>query len=88
MDFGTLVFWGVIVIILLVLLFAPIPKKFRNRPAKPYNKRKYPTSGALMGVINEAFQPSAKNATVVQEEQREARKATPAPEDKLKPWQE
>lgn len=42
-------------------------------------------SGAAMSVVNELFQPSAANAAVILEEKREARKAMPAPEDKLKP---
>jgi len=42
-------------------------------------------SGAAMSVVNELFQPSAANAAVVIEEKREARKAMPAPDDKLKP---
>jgi hypothetical protein len=42
-------------------------------------------SGAAMSVVNELFQPSAANAAVVIEEKREARKAMPSPDDKLKP---
>jgi hypothetical protein len=65
----------------IVLLFAPIPKKLRDSE-KPKKFKKYPTSGAALGVVNEIFQPTAANASVVVEEQKVARKATPSPEDK------
>ena len=45
-------------------------------------------SGAAMSVVNEMFQPSAANAAVIIEEKREARKAMPSPEDKVKPGSE
>ena len=64
-----------------ILLFFPIPKKLRTRE-KPKRYKKYRTSGAFLGAITEIFQPSAANASVVVEEQKVARKATPAPEDK------
>lgn len=41
-------------------------------------------SGAL-GVVNELFAPSAHNAAIIVEEQREAIKPMPSPEDKKKP---
>lgn len=40
------------------------------------------SAAAGLEVINELFQPSAANAALIIEEQREARKATPSPEDK------
>lgn len=43
-------------------------------------KRRY--GGAALAVINELFQPSAANANLVIEEQREARLALPSPIDK------
>jgi hypothetical protein len=71
--------WLAVIGLLLVWLF--IPRKARdnsNRGAK-----KYRTSGAVLFGINEVFAPSAANAAVVQQEQRESRRAIPAPEDKL-----
>jgi hypothetical protein len=41
-------------------------------------------AGAL-GVVNELFAPSAQNAAIIVEEQREAIKPMPSPEDKKKP---
>lgn len=73
--------WLILVAIGLALLFTPIPKQLRTRN-RPKRHKKYPTSGAALGVVNEIFQPTAANAAVVVEEQKVARKATPAPEDK------
>ena len=73
--------WLVLAAAGLILLFFPIPKKIRTRE-KSKRYKKYRTSGAFLGVVNEIFQPSAANASVVVEEQKVARKATPAPEDK------
>lgn len=73
--------WLILAGVGLVLLFVPIPQKFRSQ-SKPKRHKKYPTSGAALGVVNEIFQPTAANAAVVVEEQKVARKATPAPEDK------
>ena len=72
--------WLVLAAAGLILLFFPIPKKIRTRD-KPKRRKKYPTSGAFLGVVNEIFQPSAANASVVVEEQKVSRKATPSPED-------
>lgn len=73
--------WLVLAAAGLILLFFPIPKKIRTRD-KPKRYKKYRTSGAFLGAVTEIFQPSAANASVVVEEQKVARKATPAPEDK------
>jgi hypothetical protein len=73
--------WLVLAAAGLILLFFPLPKKIRIRE-NPKPRRKYPTSGAFLGAVTEIFQPSAANASVVVEEQKVARKATPAPEDK------
>lgn len=73
--------WLILAAIGLALLFTPIPKHLRTRN-KPKRFKKYPTSGAALGVVNEIFMPTAANAAVVVEEQKVARKATPAPEDK------
>lgn len=62
------------------LLFLFLPKKAKLKNPKP--GRRYRGSGAVLFGINEVFQPSAANAQVVLEEKREARKASPSPEDK------
>lgn len=68
-----------LLIVILIWLF--IPRKPKHSP-KPRSK-KYPTSGAVLFGINEVFAPSAANATIIQEEKRESRKAMPSPEDKI-----
>jgi hypothetical protein len=65
---------------LAVVLF--MPTNFKERPRKA---KKYRASGAVLFGINEIFQPSAANATSVQEQQKEARRAIPSPEDPLNP---
>jgi hypothetical protein len=73
------VFWLVLLAGVAVWLF--IPRKARGKSKT--RSKKYRTSGAVLFGINEVFAPSAANATVVQENQRESRRAIPAPEDKL-----
>lgn len=73
--------WLILAALGLLLLVVPLPKKIRYRDKKRKFK-KYPISGAALGVVNELYQPSAANASVVVEEQKIARKATPSPEDK------
>jgi hypothetical protein len=56
-------------------------------PARRYEKRTGKklgrgAAGAGLGVVQELFQPSAANAAVIVEEQREARTPRPAAEDK------
>lgn len=56
-------------------------------PARRYEKRtgkKLGRSGAagMMNVLNELYLPSAANAAIIVEEQRERRVAIPSPEDK------
>ena len=49
------------------------------------DKKPRARSGALtgaLGVLNELYAPSAKNASIILEEQREAVKPKPSPEDK------
>jgi hypothetical protein len=73
---------GLIVsVIIAAILLIPIPKRFR-RDKKINIKKRYPISGAMLSGVTEVFQPSAANASAVVEEQREARKALPSPEDK------
>jgi hypothetical protein len=73
------VFWLVLLAGVAVWLF--IPRKAQGKSKT--RSKKYRTSGAVLFGINEVFAPSAANATVVQENQRESRRAIPAPEDKL-----
>ena len=73
--------WIIIAGVGLLLLVVPIPQKFRSKNKKRKFK-KYPIAGAALGVVNELYQPSAANASVVVEEQKVTRKATPSPEDK------
>ena len=73
------VFWLVLLAGVAVWLFLP-----RKAQAKSKSRsKKYRTSGAVLFGINEVFAPSAANATIIQEEQRESRKAIPSPEDKI-----
>lgn len=62
---------------LIGLLFLPIKPKERKN-----TKSRYRGAGAVLFAINEVFSPSAANASIVVEEQRESRKANPSPEDK------
>ena len=71
--------WLAIPGLIVVLLF--IPRKAREKSKS--RAKKYRTSGAVLFGINEVFAPSAANAAAVQEQQRESRRAIPAPEDKL-----
>jgi hypothetical protein len=71
--------WLAIPGLILVWLFLP-----RNAREKSNSvSKKYRSSGAVLFGINEVFAPSAANATMIQEEQRQSLMAIPAPEDKL-----
>ena len=73
------VFWLVILAGVALWLFVP-----RKAQAKSKSRsKKYRTSGAVLFGINEVFAPSAANAAIIQEEQRESRRATPSPEYKI-----
>ena len=72
------IFWLALLAGIAAWLF--VPRKAKDKSNK--SSKKYPTSGAVLFGINEVFAPSAANATIIQEEQRQSRKATPAPEDK------
>jgi hypothetical protein len=65
----------------LILVWLFLPRKAREKSNS--GSKKYRTSGAVLFGINEIFAPSAANATIIQEEQRQSRRAIPAPEDKL-----
>ena len=64
-----------------VALWLFVPRKAQAKSKS--RSKKYRTSGAVLFGINEVFAPSAANAAIIQEEQRESRRATPSPEDKI-----
>jgi hypothetical protein len=69
-----------------IVVFAIIASIPARMHAKKTGKKR--TSGAMsgaLGVVNELFAPSAHNAAIIVEEQREAIKPMPSPEDKKKP---
>lgn len=69
----------ILVAILVIAILFAIPTMIRN---KKLGRRSTAALSAGLGVINELYAPSAKNAAVIQEEQREAVKPIPPPEDK------
>lgn len=73
-----------VAIVLVAALFVPfrLPER-KNRKPKRYRGG----LGPALGAINEIFNPSAQKASIILEEKKIARKATPAAEDPLnKPW--
>lgn len=63
-----------------VVALATIPaKRYEKRTGKKLGRG---ASAAMMSVVNELFQPSAANAAIVLEEQKEQRTAIPSGEDK------
>jgi hypothetical protein len=69
------VFWLVLRAGVAVWLFLP-----RKAQAKSKSRsKKYRTSGAVLFGINEVFAPSAANAALIQDEQRESIRAIPTP---------
>jgi hypothetical protein len=69
------VFWLVLLAGVALWLFVP-----RKAQAKSKSRsKKYRTSGAVLFGINEVFAPSAANAALIQEEQRESIRAIPTP---------
>lgn len=71
-----------IIVSAIILVFATlvsIPTLIRN---KKLGKRSRAGLSAGLGVLNEIYAPSAKNASIIQEEQRESVKPKAAPEDK------
>lgn len=77
-------FWISVAALLVAILVVPIPKSLRSRQREKQH-RKYPTSGAILGAVNEIFNPSAHNAAVIQEQKQQAGRENPSPEDKPKP---
>ena len=71
-----------IIISAIILVFAvlvSIPTLIRN---KKLGKRSRAGLGAGLGVLNEIYAPSAKNASIIREQQNESVKPKPSPEDK------
>ena len=68
--------WGAVVLVTAVSIYA-----IRNE-RKTGKKLGRGSAAAGLQAINELFQPSAANAALIIEEQREARKPLPSPEDK------
>ena len=62
-----------------IAVLGALPTMIRN---KKLGKRGVSALSAGLGVINELYAPSAKNAAVIREEQSEAIKPLPSPEDK------
>lgn len=63
-----------------IVALATIPaKRYEKRTGKKLGRG---ASAAMMSVVNELFQPSAANAAIVLEEQKEQRTAIPSGEDK------
>jgi len=70
-----------VAIIFIAALFVP----FRLPQQKTLKRKRYRGGlGPALGAINEIFNPSAQKASMILEEKKIARKATPAAEDPLK----
>ena len=69
-----------VAIVFVAALFVPfrLPER-KNRKPKRYRGG----LGPALGAINEIFNPSAQKASIILEEKKIARKATPAAEDPL-----
>lgn len=68
-----------VAIVFVAALFVPF--RLPERKSKP--KRYRGGLGPALGAINEIFNPSAQKASIILEEKKIARKATPAAEDPL-----
>lgn len=77
-------YWLIGILLCGLLLAIPLPKALRQKPLLNRRNRKYRSSGAILFGIQEVFQPTAKNASEIIQESREALKPMPSPEDKLK----
>jgi ABC-type Co2+ transport system permease subunit len=69
----------VFVAIAAIALAVGIPTTIRNKKNK---SKKTSVMGSAMFAMNEIFHPSAHSAIQVVDEQKEARKPNPSPEDK------
>jgi hypothetical protein len=68
-----------VAIVFVSALLVPFRLPARKRPKKRYGGG----LGPALGAINEIFNPSAQKASIILEEKKIARKATPAAEDPL-----
>lgn len=66
------------ILALSILLSIPA-RRFEKRTGKKLGRH---AASGMLSVVNELFSPSAANAAVVVEEQKERRVAVPSPEDK------
>jgi hypothetical protein len=73
-----------IVVGVAIVFLAAVLTPFRLQERKtPRHKRYRGGLGPALGAINEIFNPSAQKASIILEEKKIARKATPAAEDPL-----
>jgi hypothetical protein len=70
----------VLATIVMVALLASIPSWRESK--RTGKKRRGGSMAGALGIVNELFAPSAANAAQILEEQAEARKPLPSPEDK------
>ncbi len=68
-----------VAIVFVAAIFVPFRLPARKRPKKRWGAG----AGPALGAINEIFNPSAQKASIILEEKKLARKATPAAEDPL-----
>ncbi len=73
-----LVLW-VVGIVGIAVLFSIPARRYEKRTGKKLGRH---AASGMMSVVNELFNPSAANAAVILEEQKERRTAIPSPEDK------
>lgn len=72
-----------------ILVGLALEVRSRKKAKKTGSRRRKSAGGsAVFGVMNEVFHPSASQASIIVEEQREARAPLPSPEDKQRPGQE
>ena len=69
-----------VAIVFVAVIFIPFRLPARKTPRR---KRYRGGLGPALGAINEIFNPSALKASIILEEKKIARKATPAAEDPL-----
>ncbi len=73
-----------LIVIGVAIVFAALLIPFRlPERKKPRRKRYFGGLGPALGAINEIFNPSAQKASIILEEKKIARKATPAAGDPL-----
>ncbi|MEY3846449.1 MAG: hypothetical protein RJA66_716 [Actinomycetota bacterium] len=73
-----------IVVGVAIVFLAAVLTPFRLPERKAPRRKRYRGGlGPALGAINEIFNPSAQKASIILEEKKIARKATPAAEDPL-----